>query len=39
MQADIDGQPLTIVLLDSFAGLIISSGESNRLRTWFERGT
>jgi D-alanyl-D-alanine endopeptidase (penicillin-binding protein 7) len=35
MQAVIDGQPLTIVLLDSF-GKLTPFGDSNRLRKWIE---
>jgi D-alanyl-D-alanine endopeptidase (penicillin-binding protein 7) len=35
MQADIDDQPLTIVLLDSF-GKLTPFGDSNRLRKWIE---
>ena len=35
MQAEIDDQPLTIVLLDSF-GKLTPYGDSNRLRKWIE---
>ena len=35
MQAEIDDQPLTIVLLDSF-GKLTPFGDSNRLRKWIE---
>ena len=37
MQARIDDQPLTIVLLDSF-GKMTPYGDSNRLRKWIESG-
>jgi D-alanyl-D-alanine endopeptidase (penicillin-binding protein 7) len=37
MQAEIDDQPLTIVLLDSF-GKLTPFGDSNRLRKWIEGG-
>jgi len=35
MQAEIDDQPLTIVLLDSF-GKLTPFGDSNRIRKWIE---
>jgi len=38
MQAEIDDQPLTIVLLDSF-GKLTPFGDSNRLRKWIESGS
>ena len=37
MQAEIDDQPLTIVLLDSF-GKLTPFGDSNRIRKWIESG-
>jgi len=37
MQAEIDDEPLTIVLLDSF-GKLTPFGDSNRLRKWIEGG-
>ncbi|MGB5539915.1 MAG: serine hydrolase [Gammaproteobacteria bacterium] len=37
MQAEIDDEPLTIVLLDSF-GKLTPFGDSNRLRQWIESG-
>ena len=37
MQAGIDGQPLTIVLLDSF-GKLTPFGDSNQIRKWIESG-
>jgi len=37
MQATIVGQPLTIVLLDSF-GKLTPFGDSNRIRKWIESG-
>jgi len=38
MQAEIDNQSLTIVLLDSF-GKLTPFGDSNRLRKWIENGS
>jgi len=38
MQAEIDDQPLTIVLLDSF-GRLTPFGDSNRIRKWIEAGS
>ena len=38
MQAEIDDQPLTIVLLDSF-GKLTPFGDSNRIRKWIESGS
>jgi D-alanyl-D-alanine endopeptidase (penicillin-binding protein 7) len=38
MQAEIDNQPLTIVLLDSF-GKLTPFGDSNRIRKWIESGS
>lgn len=37
MEAEIAGEPLTIVLLDSF-GKLTPFGDSNRLRKWIESG-
>ncbi|MGB5473458.1 MAG: serine hydrolase [Gammaproteobacteria bacterium] len=37
MQAEIDDQPLTIVLLNSF-GKLTPFGDSNRIRKWIESG-
>lgn len=37
MQARIAGEPLTIVLLDSF-GKLTPFGDSNRIRKWIEKG-
>jgi D-alanyl-D-alanine endopeptidase (penicillin-binding protein 7) len=38
MQAEIAGQPLVIVLLNSF-GKLTPFGDSNRIRKWIEQGT
>lgn len=38
MQTDIDDQPLTIVLLNSF-GKLTPFGDSNRIRKWIEGGS
>lgn len=38
MQTDIDDQPLTIVLLNSF-GKLTPFGDSNRIRKWIESGS
>ncbi len=38
MQARIAGEPMTIVLLDSF-GKLTPFGDSNRIRKWIEAGT
>ena len=38
MQAEIDDQPLTIVLLNSF-GKLTPFGDSNRIRKWIESGS
>ena len=38
MQAEIAGQPLVIVLLNSF-GKLTPFGDSNRIRKWIEKGT
>jgi D-alanyl-D-alanine endopeptidase (penicillin-binding protein 7) len=38
MQAEIDDQPLTIVLLNSF-GKLTPFGDSNRIRKWIENGS
>jgi D-alanyl-D-alanine endopeptidase (penicillin-binding protein 7) len=38
MQAEVENQPLTIVLLDSF-GKLTPFGDSNRIRKWLESGS
>ena len=38
MQAEIDDQPLTIILLNSF-GKLTPFGDSNRIRKWIESGS
>jgi len=38
MQTEIDDQPLTIVLLNSF-GKLTPYGDSNRIRKWIESGS